>query len=212
MNTASASPPRRLRERQRKLENLLDAAGEVFAKKGFHNTSMEDIAAAAEYATGTLYRYFPSKEALYVGLLESRYAAVIAEVKSRVAQTDNPLDGLRAVISAQVDSMRRDLSILQIFFGERMEAGSKSDRWAHIESLHQEFHEWLAEGFARGQLAGVFLPGDPKLYVMAIQGMLSALLRDWVKSSGPTADIEQQKNFLIEFSLRAICVNPTQTS
>lgn len=208
----SASVPRRLRERQRKIGELLEAAGEIFARKGFHQTSMEDIASAAEYATGSLYRYFPSKEALYIGLLEKRYGELIARVKSIVASTNDPVEALRAVISAQVDLMRRDLSILQIFFSEGLEEASRSERWTRMESWRQDFYDWLAARVAKGQAAGVFLQGDPKLYVMALQGMLSALLRHWVNGSEDTADSDQQKNFLIELSLRAICVNPPQNS
>lgn len=60
---------RRERERQARRQLILDAAKAVFAERGFLNATVEEIAAHSELAVGTLYRYFQSKEELYVSLL-----------------------------------------------------------------------------------------------------------------------------------------------
>ncbi len=65
---------------------ILDAAKSCFARHGFHNASMQQICAAAEMSAGNLYRYFPSKDAIIIGLCErdmneaaGGFAAVRAE-------------------------------------------------------------------------------------------------------------------------------------
>lgn len=56
---------RRQRERQHHKQEILSAALRLFSARGFHDVSMQEIAAEAEFATGTLYHFFPSKEALF---------------------------------------------------------------------------------------------------------------------------------------------------
>jgi len=60
---------RKERERLRHRQEILAAALRLFAAKGFHQVSMQEIAAAAEFGTGTLYHFFSSKEDLFFELL-----------------------------------------------------------------------------------------------------------------------------------------------
>ncbi len=60
---------RKGRERLRHRQEILAAALRLFAEKGFHHVSMQEIAAAAEFGTGTLYHFFSSKEDLFFELL-----------------------------------------------------------------------------------------------------------------------------------------------
>jgi AcrR family transcriptional regulator len=59
---------RREREKQKRREQILDAARKVFAKRGFKGATIEDIAGEAELSTGTLYLYFKSKDEMYFSL------------------------------------------------------------------------------------------------------------------------------------------------
>ncbi len=64
---------RRQREAEKRRQDILKAAQKVFWEKGFSGTTMPQVAAEAELAPGTLYLYFPSKDALYVELLVEGY-------------------------------------------------------------------------------------------------------------------------------------------
>jgi len=68
---SAANLSRKDRERERHRQEILSVALRLFADKGFHNVSMHEIAAAAEFATGTLYNFFASKEDLFFELLVS---------------------------------------------------------------------------------------------------------------------------------------------
>src|SRR5690348_14033159 len=113
--------PRKERERQRKCRELLDVAEAVFASKGFHNASMEEIAKAAEYATGALYRYFESKEVLYTAVLEQKIHEMLAFIKQRVGSVTDPVEALRLSVKAHLEFAGQNRSFIQIYFRERME-------------------------------------------------------------------------------------------
>jgi AcrR family transcriptional regulator len=62
--------PRRERERLMRRKEIIDAAREVFARKGFNEATLDDVAERAEFGKGTLYNYFPNKEALFLSVIE----------------------------------------------------------------------------------------------------------------------------------------------
>ncbi len=68
--------PNQQRQSDRRAE-ILDAAERCFARAGFHRASMQDICAEAAMSAGNLYRYFPSKEALIVGICERNRADAV---------------------------------------------------------------------------------------------------------------------------------------
>lgn len=64
-----AKPPRREREKERQRREMLETALRLFSEKGYHNVTMHEIAEKAEFAIGTVYKYFKNKEDLYRALL-----------------------------------------------------------------------------------------------------------------------------------------------
>ena len=90
--TAVARAPKRARGKQRVAE-LLEAAAAVFAEKGYEAATMTEIAARARAPIGSLYQFFPAKEAL-ADMLVQNFVALLAadlqELEARAAEIDNP--------------------------------------------------------------------------------------------------------------------------
>jgi len=76
---------RKERDRQLRRSDILDAAGRIFARSGFENATIQDIAKEAQYAAGTVYLYFKDKESLYFSLLEEKLADIISLVKKKTS-------------------------------------------------------------------------------------------------------------------------------
>ncbi|WP_050025710.1 TetR/AcrR family transcriptional regulator [Verrucomicrobium sp. BvORR034] len=195
---------RRTRERERKIEGLLSAAAQEFAAKGYHRTSMEDIARAAEYATGAIYRYFSGKEALFMGLLERQMSGVTRHVQEAVKAATDPLDALRVVVESQIEYASRDISLIQIYFSEGVEVMKEPASQKRLEALRNRFESWLAARITVGQKAGDFRPGDPRLFTMIIQGMVVALFRQWASGLLSPKSWKSQARFVSECALRSI--------
>jgi AcrR family transcriptional regulator len=87
------SPPRQRRKEARPQE-LLDAALELFAEKGFAATRSEEVAARAGVSKGTLYLYYPSKEELLKAVIEQRLSSQIAAVAEQVANYPGSAEAL----------------------------------------------------------------------------------------------------------------------
>lgn len=115
------SPTTRL-PRQKRRRQLLELATEVFSRKGFQATSMDDIAAAAGVTKPVLYQHFTSKESLYAEVLDIIAETMIAEV--------------RAIGQVQGDTSERVRTGLERFY-----------RFVALENSLRLFtgHEWVSE-------------------------------------------------------------------
>jgi AcrR family transcriptional regulator len=120
--SADQQRPRRLTRAETKArtrELLLDAAAEVFARKGFAGASVDDIAEAAGFTTGALYAHFGSKDALFVELLASRNGYRLSEAAAIVSNRVSSIDEARDTLSRfliEVADKDIDLAALQAEF------------------------------------------------------------------------------------------------
>ena len=95
-NPPSRSALRRQREREQRLQTILEAAGLLFAQEGYHRTGMERIADEAEVSVGTVYFYFKNKEDLLVKLLEQTGFELRNLLGAAFKNGDGTLEGIRA--------------------------------------------------------------------------------------------------------------------
>ncbi|WP_329062345.1 TetR/AcrR family transcriptional regulator [Amycolatopsis sp. NBC_01480] len=121
MSSEEAQPRRltRAETKARTRAQLLDAAAQVFARKGFAGASVDDIAAQAGFTTGALYSHFSSKEEVFIELLASRSRHRLVEAVEIVADAGRSLDETRSAMSrlvADVADHDTDFALLQAEF------------------------------------------------------------------------------------------------
>lgn len=107
---------RRQREAGQRRASILDAARRLFFTGGYLHTTMPAIAAAAELAPGTLYLYFPSKEALYTELLLEGYDLLRQRLAKHVSPDAAPLRQAAALVDAFYDFAREYPEYFDIMF------------------------------------------------------------------------------------------------
>ena len=84
-NETSAQPSRREKERLARRQLIVDAALEVFARRGFHAAKLEEVAERAEFGKATLYSYFDTKEALFEAVLADAFELLLARAEAAFA-------------------------------------------------------------------------------------------------------------------------------
>ncbi|MCA9479776.1 MAG: helix-turn-helix transcriptional regulator, partial [Nitrospira sp.] len=75
---------RKQREYEARREEILSAAEGLFSQNGFFKTSMAEIAEAAQFAMGTLYKFFKNKEDIYISLVESKVEEMLHQLEQAV--------------------------------------------------------------------------------------------------------------------------------
>ena len=172
----------RVEDRGTREQAILDAALDVFAEKGFAASRLDDVAARAGIAKGTIYLYFASKEALFEGLIRSSIVLPIEAVRHELLSRDLPAEASLRFLFAW---MRRELlgtrrkEIVRLVLSE---AGRFP---ALAEFYHREvvsrgmglFREIAERAAARGEFSGDELARFPQL---VIAPGLVAILWTWL--------------------------------
>src|SRR5574337_156598 len=97
---------------------LLEAARRLFAEKGFHAATVEDIATAAGVAKGTVYLYYKSKQDVYWAALEHGITELHNEIQTRLKAEETPEDKVRAFISIKIRYFEMNRDFFRIYFSE----------------------------------------------------------------------------------------------
>lgn len=155
---------RRERDRLRHKEEILDAALRLFSEKGFHDVSMQEIASAAEFATGTLYNFFSSKEALYEELCESRGERIIEDISAVLDGPGDEVQRLRTFVRTQPELLAKHADFIKVYVSELGTRGAK-----HAQTKTDRFHDILDE-----KLAGVVQAGIDRGSLRKINAMITA--------------------------------------
>jgi AcrR family transcriptional regulator len=154
----------------RKRAQILEAASRIFATRVYHLVTMDEVARAARVGKGTLYRYFPSKEDLYLAIVDEAFGLLIGRLEAERAATVPPARALRRMIEAIVETFAQHLpSFRLIHRGEGRLFLRKKEviraRRAHIARL-------LAEVLDRGAESGAFRKVDAALAPAMLIGMV----------------------------------------
>jgi AcrR family transcriptional regulator len=139
-------------------QRILDSALRLFKARGFEETTTREIAAAAEIATGTLFNYFTSKEAIVASVAEESLAKARAAF-DRTAGTLSLDEALFALVAAelrQLKPLRRLIApLLETALSPLSTARSTADH--SLRSGHLEIVAGLARGRGLGELSAVAL-------------------------------------------------------
>ncbi|MFH0844357.1 MAG: TetR/AcrR family transcriptional regulator, partial [Pseudomonadota bacterium] len=110
--------PRREREKLRQRKEMLLAALGLFSEKGYHNVSMQEIAEKAEFAIGTLYKFFKNKEDLYKALMVEQADRFHDALTKAIKEPDDEIEKLRNYVRAKGEVFRANVSMIRLYFAE----------------------------------------------------------------------------------------------
>src|SRR5258708_20179800 len=91
-----------------KYEIILRSAIKVFARSGFFNSKVADVAREAGVADGTVYLYFKNKDDILVSIFNHYMEEALAAGKASLAKTDDPVEKLSRIVHAPLEDLGRD--------------------------------------------------------------------------------------------------------
>lgn len=118
-NARSAGRPPDARRQEQRRSEILEAATKVFARVGFAATDVQEIASVAGVGKGTVYRYFPSKEELFLATVDLGMRKLTTTVDSAAAKVAEPLARIAAAIEAYLGYFDQHPEMIELFIQER---------------------------------------------------------------------------------------------
>ena len=178
-----ATLSRREREKHRQRGDMLAAALELFSEKGYHHVSMKAIARRAEFALGTIYRFFSNKEDLYkTAMLEKagEYHRTLTDV---LANEQDVLAAINAYITAKARIFAPNVGIFYLYFAEAggVSFNLRAGLHKEIGRLHDDLIKRLASVMDKGVRARVLRDLDPHDMAIALEALTNAFLLCWLK-------------------------------
>lgn len=176
--------PRRERERLRQRQEMLSAALDLFSEKGYHNVSMQEIAARAEFAIGTLYKFFRSKEDLYRALILDQAEKFHKALTKALEESQDELEKLRNYVRAKGEIFRSNVRVIRLYFSETQGASFNfmAGLDSEIKKRHSAFLESLASVFEKGLEKGLFKRlAEPYSLAVALESIVNAFLLLWLE-------------------------------
>lgn len=196
---SAASPWRasreRLRDREIKRDAVIRAAARAFNRKGYHNTSLDDIAAALEVTKPTVYYYVSNKEQLLfecfvTGIEEIR--AAFREARSLQASGG---ERLKAVLRRYGEAVTSEFGWCMVRVADQ---DLSPDMSAHIKAMKSEIDQGIRRLLREGVQDGSIHPCDPKMTAFALAGALNWIAH-WYRESQSMSGAEIADAFIEVF-------------
>ena len=177
MATAPIRPALRERYDRRRRRAVYQAA-KLFARNGYDQTTMQELASTMGLATGALYHYFGAKEQLLRAICDQLMEPLLQRARALAATGDPPPEQLRALVRMWVAHVVEHRDHMLVFQQERhvIESGQS---WRGVRASRKAFERLVAELVEQARAGGQ----DNRLVVLALLGMVNHTAQ-WYRPRG----------------------------
>ena len=164
-----------------KREAILRAATRVFARNGYFNSKVADIASAAGVADGTVYLYFKSKEEILHSIFDRSVDTAVADAREQLNKLKDPGEKLRRIAWLHLERLGADRDLAVVFQVELR--GSTKFMEEFSAAGFAEYLGLIRSTFEEGQRAGVFRKElNAKVMAKILFGALDEMATNWIIS------------------------------
>ncbi len=181
-------------------ERILDAALDVFARKGYHRASVDDIVRASNTSKGAVYHHFPNKEAIFLALVDDFAARLAASVATTVGARHGALAKVEGALVAALTTFAQNEHLARLILLEAVSLGplyqaKRSEVAGRFAALIQGY---LDEAVADRSIE----PIDTRVATLAWLGAINEIVIQWLH--GAVADLAVAIPPLTRILLRSI--------
>ena len=186
-------------------DRILEAALDVFARKGYHRAIVDDIVRASGTSKGAVYHHFPNKEAVFLALVDDFAARLAATVAATVTARHGALPKVEGALTAALATFADDERLARLILLEAVSLGSTyqakraevADRFAGL------IQGYLDEAAADGSIP----PLDTRVATLAWLGAINEIVIEWLH--GSVTDLRATIPSLTQILLRSIGAHPS---
>ena len=156
--------------------HLLDAAEEVFGRKGYHETTLKEVAELAEFSVGSVYSFFENKDDLFRQIFVRRGDEFMPLLRSLLSTKRTPLEQLHDLVDFEIGFFRTNPKFGRLFLKFSSAALQSADRLADDLTIgnFEETMDLQAALFKRGQKAKQIVAGAPWVLARLLSGLMAA--------------------------------------
>jgi TetR/AcrR family fatty acid metabolism transcriptional regulator len=186
-----------------KYYRIIQAATRVFAKKGFYQAKVSEIAKEARVADGTIYIYFENKDDILISLFEEQMKRILDNMIRQVSLQDNPVSKLERFAQVHLQLVDENKSMAEIIQVELRQSSKFMKEYKNEKFM--QYLDLIEDILRQGQEIGIFrkevIPGVAK---RAFFGALDEMSRFWVLSTRKKYDINTAAKQISQYFLKGI--------
>lgn len=187
---------RKEREFNLRRSAILEQAGKIFAAKGFHNTTVAEIAGASGFAVGTLYRFFAGKEQLYTAVLTEKLEMMYDGIREAVDAEKDLLRKIDTLVATQFRFVESNADFCSIFVrGDHISLSEGGTELRKRMVADYAVYISFVEGVMRdGIRSGLLKPMEPRMMAAALTGIINSYASKWLSMAGGWALVESAQS------------------
>lgn len=186
MESPFRTSEQKLEERERKRFAVLRAAARLFNERGFHATSLDDVAARIGVKKPTIYHYIGNKDQVLLECAKFGLDQVVSAVDRTRNTSGTGLERLRVFLRRYAEITMDDFGRCVIRTSEQQLSPESAETFRALKRrIDHAMRDLIAEGIADGSIA----PGDPKMIAFTLAGALNWPAR-WYDPNGPLTSAE----------------------
>ena len=164
-------------------DRILQAALQVFAQKGYHRASVDDIVHASGTSKGAVYHHFPNKEALFLALVDEFAGRLAAAIAEAIGSAHGALGKVEAALRAGLTTFAHHAELARILLLESVSLGPAYE--AKRAEVHGRFAA-LVQGYLDEAVAeGAIAPIDTRVATLAWLGAVNEVVIQWLHGGEP---------------------------
>jgi len=197
-------------EKNNKYHQILEAAVRVFARQGFYQSTIAQIAKEAGVADGTIYLYFKNKDDILVQFFSYRTKQVFESFREEVDRAQTSADKLRNLVRRHLAEFQRDRDGAVVYQVETHQSSRLAED--QIREMSQMYRDLISEIVEQGQQEGTI---RKDLYVGLVKrfiiGAVDEVINTWLHSNGEY-DLVSMADPLVELFMTGIGQRPPATA
>ena len=183
-----------------KHNKIIVSATKVFAKKGFFNARISDIAKEAKVAGGTIYLYFNNKFDILISVLEEEIGKIIDQIEKAIEQETDPAKMMTIFIEKHLSAMKQNKNLAEVIHIELRQ----SDRLVkeYRNTSFKQYIDVISTIIKKGQEAGIYRTDIlPDIAKRAFFGALDEVSRIWTTPGNVKYTVEETSEQIIALFL-----------
>lgn len=174
---------RQAERRRSTYRRIIDAAARVFAEKGYHDTAVDDIVRASNTSKGAVYFHFPSKQAIFLSLVEYLAGQLVDRMESAISLQKGGIAKVEAALHTVMDTFASHRSLARILLVEVVGLGHGFD--PKLLAIRVRFTDAIKRHLDRAVADGSIPPQDTEVAARVWLGAISEVVVRWLYTDPP---------------------------
>ncbi len=192
-----------------KHSKIIASATKVFAKKGFFNARISDIAKEAKVADGTIYLYFNNKYDILLSIFEEEIGKIVETTQALLAEEDDPNRMLEIYTFQHLTAMKKNKNLAEVIQLELRQPNKAIKDYRNKK--FSSYVDIIADIIRKGQTQGIFRPDIlPDVTKRMFFGALDEVSRVWNVSLETHYTVDEVTQQVVTTFLRGLKVDPAQ--